>query len=46
MRQGLLVCQLQLGNGISVGNNVHVLSGQIIIFHKPELRPFGDHFPY
>ena len=21
-------------------------SGQIIIFHKPELRPFGDDFPY
>ena len=21
-------------------------SGQIIIFHQPELRPFGDHFPY
>ena len=22
------------------------LSGQIIIIHKPELRPFGDDFPY
>ena len=21
-------------------------SGKNIIFHKPELRPFGDHFPY
>ena len=25
MRQGLLVSQLQLGNGISVGDNVHIL---------------------
>jgi len=33
-------------------NNPHLAggeqheSGQIIIIHKPELRPFGDDFPY
>ena len=27
-------------------HKTHDLFGQIIIFHSPELRPFGDDFPY
>jgi hypothetical protein len=25
---------------------VYIISGQIIIFHLPELKPFGDDLPY
>ena len=31
--------------GHQQGSNTQI-SGQIIIFHQPELRPFGDNFPY
>ena len=38
-------CEKDTRMDIILGKVIHI-SGQIIIIHQPELRSFGDDFPY